>query len=322
MSGRVFEHSVGISNLNVTPRSMMEVNGRAFEDFVSNAGYHAIEATVLRPPVMRRTLGEAAHLVNGLQAPFASRSFSGAVFDTLRHPKDVYRNIRGIGFAALMPKSDAVDAMAKYQSKISIDPLDAVLYPHNGDSPVPQVFDNKTAPFLSRSFQVTAEVLHRWGVNMRPGAETEEQITQMRVAMAKYGFNAVTLDGLHVQRKYMAEIDGRESEVGLSDDFVAEVIETGLVNSYHVSVGRNDLPLPPVLKRQNNQDAEIVRTGDADRFLETKQGEWLSRALEVAESKGSTVFRSTVVQPGSLWMKDGKLVGDRHAEIVETISSI
>ncbi len=318
MANHQIEHQVTVSNLNLVeraaPTAFADLQGAAFRDFVADAGYDGVDATVLRRLVMARMFGAyAADLISVLHAPFAGRTFPKVLGDTLRYPRDIGHNVAGLAFTAAMREVEhATPAMVELQDRLGRGPLDAILYPQSGDSEESLVFDDEIAPFKSRSFELTAEVPARWGVLAH--ARADEQMGATQEAMATHGFDGIILNGLEARRTYWVKGVRRE----LSSEFMDRVMASGLVKGFAVSVGaRPDLQLSRELQQTVEQEAESLRRGT---FAETEQGRLLSRAL--GSAAGGSTFRTTFRERGSVRLRGPTKNAEEHVDIVDAIKSV
>jgi hypothetical protein len=310
---------VDVSNLNIAqglPPSLRST-GKDLNEFISTTEYDGIEATVLRSPVMAHMFGHyAGNLITALHAPFAGRTLPRVVGDTLLQRGDKGRNRDGLKCAATMREVEsATPAMVRLQHRLGRGSLDAVLYPFSGDSREP--LDFTESPFKSRSVRLTIETLDRWGIPL--DAPADEQMEMARAKMAEYGFDGISLDGLEARKAYPVGPQGDRTERALSGEFISEVIDSGLVKNFRVSVGLGpDLSLDDDLQRVSVQEAEALRNGHFDT---TWQSELLGRALGVSMTEG-TALRATFVQPASVvFGKDGIKHTEEHIAIANAIRS-
>ncbi|HEX6461689.1 MAG TPA: hypothetical protein VFZ58_00255 [Candidatus Saccharimonadales bacterium] len=308
------EVEINFSNLNFDEKTMRQATGSFFRDFLAEAGYDGAEITLLRRVFMRRLLGKyAAEITRGLHVPFPGRTFPEALGELLfdiGNKEKRHQNIAELKFATAMPEvSRALEPMASYQKRIgkgsdqASSQLDAVLYPFSGENGSLIDLDDKTAPFKHRTFQLTAEVLHRWGIPLNQDMPHDELFKQLCDQMVFYGFHALTLDSLHARRQYK---DENNELYGLPPDFVEYVAMKGLFINAHVSVGRVDVVKGGALLRATTEEAELLAAAD-ESFWKTQQGEWLQLALRHYSGEGP--FRMTTEEPNSCKVdEDGKVV--------------
>lgn len=314
------ELQVDFSNLNVTRGSLLRADGDQFYDFLKEAGYDGAEVTVLRPLFLRRMLGRHAQIItNGLEAPFAGRTFPEVGRDTLRHPS--LRNVRGLGYTAIMREVErSLPQMVALQESLGKGALQAVLYPQSGDKPHSLDYSQDNAPFERRSFQLTAEVLYRWGIDLTRITQPDDLIELTRHAMEEHGFNGITISGRNSRRAYEVNTPEGPQSVSLPPDFIPTLIKAGMVTNFYLTTGKagGGRQQSDDLVSTLQKEGQLLRQ-DADRFAETEQGTWLRAAW--GRYKGSGNFRVITRQPETVRLTGKHRQDDLadHQQIVQNL---
>jgi len=324
---------VNFSNLNFgrDRQTVLHTDEELFREVIDSAGYDGAEITDMRSFFLRRMLGHsAATLTRGLHASFAGRTFPEVLGDTFTQPQAIKRNIGGLMITVALPEvSRSTKRLARFQKRIGkgnsreTSKLDAVLYPFSGDSRQPLYFNDASAPFRTRTFQLTAEVLHRWGLPIIEGAPNDELLGGMQKKMEEVGLDKVTMAGTHSRRRYV-----ENGEIyGLPDGFVEAVALAGLFENMHIEVGRDDVLTEhdKALTKATTQELELLKTGKVESFAKTQQGEWaqMVRASIDRQEGDDRPFRMTVEWPGSVHFKDGSIAGtEEHREAANVLRAL